>query len=167
MIEDPSYIPGVTPVQYPEPGATGTWTQDALPGTGPADTMAALREHVRDLGSRLQPGLVILRQAGIVPPEDGLTAGDVLDRACDWLRQPHPDLSAAEYGDLSEILYTPVLPVEDPDPELVALARVVAEDYAGARTVVEAMSRRDRAVLGFYLTELGHVLDAVDAADHR
>lgn len=52
---------------------------------------------------------------------------------------------------------------EDPPTpiEIAALASVMDDDPTGAEALVRRMSRRDRAVLTFWLTELGRIIDQV------
>jgi hypothetical protein len=49
--------------------------------------------------------------------------------------------------------------------ELAAFMAVVQDRPKDAKDIVSRMSRRDRALLSFYLRELGNVVDAQDMKD--
>lgn len=53
------------------------------------------------------------------------------------------------------------------DMETAVLVAVINENYPAAEQMIRSLSRRHRAVLGFYLAEIQELLSRVDMSDPR
>lgn len=73
-------------------------------------------------------------------------------------------------GDQGKLIILPEGPVIEPGPlpaEAQIMLRVMGEDLVTARELIKAMTPRDRAILIFYTTEIGMIVNEVNQAEGR